>query len=344
MYANITGSISQIKNRPVFLKKDFSQLPLEHVNNISKKYKSKDNIDAWAAEFYLSNHIFHLIEGRFGQDAPLPKEYMEIVNRHVSRINELGIKMFLYLVIISAEEACFGEARNSGLWDFVSNSSSPAAAEYLKTLFNKSSGVGLLSSKNNVLLGDALKAIEMGFRFGKWSLGFGSLPWAQITQTAHEIATGVSSLELGIDKAFTLCHNNGAIFNKFHIFNCYSNDFYTILDIQASGQMPNAINSKVKISAFGDKNVKELFELGKKLFPNEFLTPYDPSRVKSMEKVRRAKEDAAAKKTSAWLSSGGGGGGTSQLNDVPPSRACDNLLTLDEIEGIHKNLNTGFFK
>ena len=348
MYAGTPGTLEWIKHRAVFQRKDFSSVPMSNIAKIAAQYdKEHSNIDEQAALFYLSSHIFHLIESASGgPSCQLSKAHADFVTEHVKRLNELSIRMFSYLCIVSAEEACFGEARNDGLWDFVESSTSADASKWLSQLFNRKTHGGYLSGTGSATAGECLKAVEMGFRFGRWSPGFGGLPWAQITQAASEVVYGSSSMELCIDKAFTLCHNNGAIFNKGHVFGHYSGSFYTLLDIQASGQVPAAISSGHPIEALKHPSVKKLHALGKTLFPQEFSVLYDPSKVKSMEALRKAKEAAAHKKAVAFIASGGGGGSGGAFNQPaqPPKRACDNLLTLDELESIHKNVSGGLFK
>lgn len=334
MYAGSPGTIESAKSRPVFQRKRFADGKMSDIAKVIDRHDGgRDAIDEQAALFYLSGHIFHLIEseaGRAGGDlAPDRKAFVE---GHVKRINQLSVKMFGYLCVISAEEACFGEARNDGLWDFIESNTSADAAKWIKGLFSRDRSSGFFAKTGSATVGECLKALEMGFRFGRWSPGFGGLPWAEIAQTALEAAEGVSSLELCVDKAFSLCHNNGAIFNKSHMFGHYSGSFYDLLDIQASGQLPGAIGKKVAVEGLRGAAVKELFEQGKRMFPEEFSQGYDPKKVKSMAEVRQAKEQALAKKAHAHFAS------AAAAPAGPPKRPCDDLITLEDLEGIHRGL------
>ena len=349
MYAGSNNSIEWAKNRPVFARRNFSDRKMKEISKLfDPLLKESNNIDEHAALYYLSSHTFHLIESQAQSPAsPLGLEQSKFTEEHISRLNKLSLRMFAYLCIISAEEACFGEARNDSLWDFIETSTSPDAGKWVKNLVDRSGGYSsrgnYFSGCGEATVGECLKAVEMVFRFARWSPGFGGLPWAQITQTAIEICSGINSLELGVDKAFTLCHNNGAIFNKGHIFSHYSGGFYRLLDIQASGQIPAAIHSKVSVEGLKHASVRALFEEGKKMFPAEFSAGYDESRVKNMESVRRAKEQAAAKKAASFISGGGGWGQAGQnAAPQPPKRACDDIVTLDDLENIHKSCKGGF--
>lgn len=341
MYAQLGHTLAAIKSRAVFQKRDISATPmgdfLKHMGGSS--IKGQANIEEATVGFYLSNHGFHLIEAASLAGGGLKTEHARLAERHVAYTSEMSLRMFYYIMTISAEEARFGQARNAGLFDFVESTTCGDAAKWLRKIMGDGGGSsGLLGSQASVgksTLGDCVKAMEMCFRFAQWSHGFGGLPWAQIAETAGEVVRGANSLELMIDKAFTLSHNNGAIFNKGHQFTTYSNDFYSILDIQASGQIPAAIHSKVGTRGFSAKSVLELHAQYATEFPEEFTTRYDSAKVKSMEKVRAQKAAVASAKATAFLGTGGGwGGGGTPAPAGPPTRPCDDLFTLDDLASL----------
>lgn len=342
MYGALSQTIGAIKSRAVFQRRDISATPMgEFLAKMnSSSIKGQENIEEAAVSFYLSNHGFHLIEAQYGQSEILPKDVQERCLRHVEHTSKMALRMFFYILVISAEEAHFGEARNDRFHDFVESSTSKDAAAWLqKVMGSKLRGSGHLGAPADVgaaTLGECVKALELCFRFAQWHHGFGGLPWAQITETAGEVVRGTNSLELMVDKAFTLCHNNGAIFNKGHQFTTYRSEFYTILDIQASGQIPAAIHSKVNVTGFAGASVKAMHQDFEAMFPQEFTMKYDPSKVKSMEQVRAKKTAAAAAKAHAYISGGGGfGGGAAPMGSAPPKRACDDLFTMDDLDAIN---------
>lgn len=335
MYAGTPGTIEWAKKRPVFQRKSFASGRMSEIAKIIDRHDGKrSKIDEEAALFYLSGHIFHLVEAEAaGAGGELAPDRAAFVEEHVQRLNSLGVRMFAYLCVISAEEAGFGEARNPGLWDFIESNTSEDAAKWIKGIFSRERERGFFAKTGKASVGECLKALEMGFRFGRWHPGFGGLPWAEIAGTALEAANGESSLELCVDKAFSLCHNNGAIFNKGHVFGHYSHSFYELLDIQASGQLPGAIAKGLPVDGLKAASVKALFEQGKRMFPEDFARGYDPKKVKSMASVREAKAEALMKKAHAHLAAP-----AAPVPEGPPARACDNLITLEELEGIHRGL------
>lgn len=345
MYAQLENTLAAIKSRAVFKKRDISATPMSHFlkNMRASTITGQANIEEAAVGFYLSNHGFHLIEAANVAGGPLRAEHALLAESHVAYASQMALRMFYYILTISAEEAQWGKARNDGLFNFVESATSAGAAKWMKKMMDgELRGSGLLGSllgspesAGQATLGDCVKALEMCFRFAQWGPGFGGLPWAQIAETAGEVVRGANSLELMVDKAFTLCHNNGAIFNKGHQFTRFCVDFYSILDIQASGQIPAAVHSKVGARGFASQSIIALHANYKKEFPEAFAASYDPSKVKSMEKVRAAKTVAAQAKANAFLSGGGGwGGGGTPAPGGPPKRPCDDLFTLDDLASL----------
>lgn len=346
MYAESLTGLSSVKGRPVFQKRDMSGAPmanfLEVLADFDKKNKQA-SIQEETALFYLSNHGFHAIETKAQNGGALSPGQLRLASEHATRVTQMSLRMLCYLMVISAEEMGFGEPRNDRLYDFVESTTSADAAKWLKSVMERGGGrSGPLGSKASVgkaTLGECAKALEMGFRFARWSPGFGGLPWAQIAATAGEAIRGDTSLELMIDHAFTLCHNNGAIFNKGHQYSHYPSDYYHLLDIQASGQMPAAIEAGQRVSGLQSASVKALHEQFKKELGDlkgYMESAYDASLVKSKEAARKKKEAAAAKAAAAFLSAGGGWGAAgAQQPSGPPPRACDNLFTIDDFNNVH---------
>lgn len=79
---------------------------------------------------------------------------------------------------------------------------------------------------------------------------FGGKAWANITKVARSIFGGQYSLYVGLDMAFSLSHNCGSIYNKGFLYqdSQSSDTFNFLLDVQRSGQLMNAVNSKYLIS------------------------------------------------------------------------------------------------
>lgn len=349
MYAGLSNTVSSVRSRAVFQHRDMSSVPMADflAAKTATSIKGQENIEAAAISFYLSNHGFHLIEAANAPTEELSPEHAMLAKEHVVLTSKMGMRMLFYILTIAAEEAALEQERKPNFFDFVESATSPDAAKWLKMIMERSDGRGgMLGSEKTcgkATLGQCVKALELCFRFGRWSYGCGSLPWAIVTETAGEVIRGTNSLELMVDKAFTLCHNNGAIFNKGHQFTRYVSDFYAILDIQASGQIPSAIAAGLRSSGFDSPVVKAIHQKYAKAFPEEFNKKYDPSLIKSMEEVRVKKDVALKQKTRAFI--GISGGAAAGAPAGPPRRACDDLFSAEDlslITGIPPASKKGF--
>lgn len=336
MYADLSNTVSAIRSRAVFQHRDMSNVPMANFLAAMEatSIKGQENIEEAAISFYLSNHGFHLIEAANAPTEDLGAEHALLAKDHVALTSKMGMRMLFYILTIAAEEAALENERKPNFFDFVETATSPDAGKWLKSVMDRRGGpmLGNKKSCGSATLGQCVKALELCFRFGRWSYGCGSLPWAIVTETAGEVIRGTNSLELMVDKAFTLCHNNGAIFNKGHQFTRYVGQFYAILDIQASGQIPNAIAAGINSAGFGSPVVKAIHEKYAKAFPAEFNAKYDPSLIKSMEAVRTKKDAVLKQKTRAFI--GAGGGAAASAPAGPPRRACDDLFTAEDLSAI----------
>jgi hypothetical protein len=110
------------------------------------------------------------------------------------------------------------------------------------------------------------------FHTGKFSGGFGGEAWGAIADVLNDYVHGKLTAEMMLDTAFTLCHNNGPIFNKGMLYDGYTSDIYTILDVQRSGQVPQLVYS-CDVIQVNTEAVQEVWKtcygaLGDKLLEN----------------------------------------------------------------------------
>jgi hypothetical protein len=130
----------------------------------------------------------------------------------------------------------------------------------------------LLKSPPDVPLGLWLGFMSEHFREYHYGGAFGGEPWGKIADVARDFAKGELSLDLLLDTAFTLSHNTSPAFDKGMLFSHYESDLLKILDVQASGQVPQLVNEKgVKVAHEAD--VQMLFNLATKAVGAEQYLP-----------------------------------------------------------------------
>lgn len=251
----------QLGIRPAFQKLDFSHAHLPTVAHNIVKYRALSNIypagmpslgyvtqeapkghpEVDALVFYMQNHAVSLVRQRVHPLQPLGK-YLPIVQAHAREIAVRSSRMFFYLLLICTRESRHDHSYNGfpGCHDF-----HPAIRQFHMTLKPKGStgsAEALQTNAPSVPLGEYTKYLKTCFYKGSFSSGFGGKAWGKVADVLDDFVHGRLTAELMMDTAFTLCHNNGPIFNKGMLFEAHSNDIYHILDVQRSGQIPQLVD------------------------------------------------------------------------------------------------------
>lgn len=76
-------------------------------------------------------------------------------------------------------------------------------------------------------------AVERHFRHGGWGGAYGGKKWADIAVVFQQYIDGTASAMLAADRAWTLVHNTGPIFNKGFYFKLHDGNLAQILNAQA---------------------------------------------------------------------------------------------------------------
>jgi hypothetical protein len=219
--------------------------PIEHAN-----------VEMEAARFYLYNHAFSLLCAKHDTHEKLPYVTSSVVNAYPHILSEIGRRLVSYTLMV-----CVREARHLSESDHFRNKlvkrfgqefrdwrgliplSSDGAVKYLK------------GHPIKMPIGKFCKGLTYVFNKGSFSGGYGGKPWGNIANTLEKYVTGVISLEAFIDTAWTLAHNNGPMFNKGLLYESYGSDLIKILDVQASGQIPQLLND-VRAGNYNISNIK----------------------------------------------------------------------------------------
>ena len=77
-------------------------------------------------------------------------------------------------------------------------------------------------------------AVEQHFRKGGWSGAYGGKKWADIALVFKRYLDGETSAMIAADRAWTLVHNTGPIFNKGFYFTHHDSSLVKVLNAQAS--------------------------------------------------------------------------------------------------------------
>jgi hypothetical protein len=119
------------------------------------------------------------------------------------------------------------------------------------------------------------------FNEGQFTSGYGGKAWGAVAKVLRDYVWGGITAEMMMDTAFTLCHNNGPIFNKGMLYSSYSDEIYMILDVQRSGQIPKLVGNKECSKALNGIVVK-LWTLCNDVLKEEFEGYVDWYLVESL--------------------------------------------------------------
>jgi len=228
-----------------------------------------------ALKFYYLNHAFSELQNKFLPDEPLDEKCIELLDYHDRLVSDSAVRMFYYLFVI-----CIRETRHLGGYSAISpnlvKNWGKDAADIVQSIPDNSSQAMKMAAtpskfKNNVKIGDICGALVQSFYEGSWGGGFGGTAWGGIADVLYKFVIGEYTAEMMLDTAFTLCHNNGPIFNKGMLYKTYGNQIYKILDIQRSGQIPQLIESETVVLLFLDQeDITPIRNLAKEVIGGPF--------------------------------------------------------------------------
>lgn len=334
MYDLPTNTMFNFLSNPMFDSHNYSELPVsklaKEIDTFMAKNKNHPAPETDALTFYLLNHGFHVMKTKFNQLEALNSDMIEVAEQHIAMTNRVAKRLFCYSTIIAVEEARFMHDQDDIFYDFLKREYGEDFLNYVKNGFSVGSDHKLTSfGKLDMTCGEFFDGMVSVFAFGKWQGGFGGKGWVGIASLMADVIKGSISLENMADQAFSLCHNNGSMFNKGHLYQYYSSFIYDILDIQDSGQIPLWIDNN-KSSKFITAELKKVHTILSEYFPNEMTGKIDQSIIKNSKQKREQKAAMIAKKNQAnWNSGFAGNGSSKKTEKTAPTSKIDTLLSGD---------------
>lgn len=303
----------QLHCRPGARALDRSDVPLPVVANQCKTYKAGSDSDfkpngkalpeEQAISFYMMNHASMVVRQRCALYEPLG-QYLPVMNDYHRFLVQASVRMFYYLLWI-----CTRETRHAGVSSSLESKFKEKGwgkfVAFRSTLHgSKESVERLIYNPPQGNLGEYTQFMRDTFYEASFSGGYGGPKWGQVADCLNNFVKGNYSAEMMMDTAFTLCHNNGPIFNKGMLFEMYSKyDITQILDVQRSGQMPKfVINSESKYVNSGHREWALQYQ---KLLGEDFdqggVDWYLVEELGSMQKYTKQKENQTVKPSEEFI-------------------------------------------
>lgn len=240
----------QLKGRPGTMYRDMTAVKCHRIaqsyETFRETYKHdlSPNPEHDAIWFYMTNHAVAEVRSKFDNEEPLG-EVKWVLDEYHRHLSHRATRMFLYCFLI-----CTREARHvyddDTMWNDMKAENGSSFMNFMSAIRGKSSDGAVqrfLSNPPNCTLGQMSAGLVWTFYNGSFSGGYGGSAWGKVADCLNSFVTGEYSAEMFMDTAFTLCHNNGPIFNKGMLYACHSHDLKKILDVQRSGQIPKMVSN-----------------------------------------------------------------------------------------------------
>ena len=264
MYHLIKGSLAYHKARPFLKPRDISGYMLADTVKQMVLYEADAdtvNPEVDALVFYMMNDAFAKLCAKFDMNEPLPVQVDALADAYVRESQSRALRMFYYCLLIITRE--MRHMHGGGYYSHDMDKEHGAVfAQFVKNIShkNETEAVNHLRSHPPVLtLGAYTKGITDCFNKGVWSSNFGGKAWGQVAHTLNRVVHGEISMEAFMDTAWTLEHNNGAIFNKGMLYTMYGPNLAKILNVQRAGMIPQLV-IEVGVTHASNTDVEALFE------------------------------------------------------------------------------------
>lgn len=244
MITDPIDTLAYHQSRVLTSHRDMSGLPVASVVQAMKSFPTAASTipEREAIYFYGLNHGMALISSRYAALEPLPKYELDYVNRYYALMNEKAVRAFYYLLVICTRESRHNKSLHSDKPQ-IEQQFGKAIANFHVSVSGGEAGIyqKLLTSPPDATIGAYCESLRWCFYNSKWNGGYGGKAWGQVTDCLVRFVNGTYTAEVMLDTIWTLCHNNGPIFNKGVYYSMYSPVLRRILDVQRSGQVPEAI-------------------------------------------------------------------------------------------------------
>lgn len=238
------------RNAQILNPVDLTDLPLQKVVGevcASVGFLGSAVPEVQAVDFYFWNHAYGRVQSSRGLREVLPEQDQYVVTSYLDVLDEIAPRLFGYLLLITTREARHAIWEQDAIKQFcVLTKNAPNASAVQKFFIGNKMGQDsssivktLSAAVPNTTLGAYTEALVEAFRCPSYaSSAYGGPKWAAIAKCLRDAVHGVTSFERMVDEAWALSHNNGPIFNKGMLYQCYTHEIIRILDVQRGGQIP----------------------------------------------------------------------------------------------------------
>lgn len=297
------------------------------------------------AAFYLLDQGFFILQQKYGLSGMFNKKDSDLAKKMHNELALISNRMFCFILSCCNKELSRLNIaqQHSSFPDYIGNGYS---YEFAKSLM--AARVGNMQEYKSMSLEKYIAANVAVFSSGKWWFGGGGSGWANIARAPLSFIRGASNLHEMTDLSFSLCHDRGSFFDRAQfgsvselketmMLSLNTENLYTLLDVQASGQIPQFLLRYPKY--LSQENLYFLNEF-KAMAPEVFNCPLNNDLIKSKKEQRDANNKVQWAQSQVHHNNIAAYYGSGELkNNLPIEQKIDKILINDyKKKGLIKNV------
>ena len=296
-----TNTMSHQRARPFTRRTDMSAMTCAQVSANMAKFMddhvgpSLPSPEGDALFFYGMNHGVALISADRDPLEPLDAFEHNFVDAYHAHMVVRGLRAFYYLLWICTRESRHNQSLDVS-YDMLKDKFGVSVADFFVNINGGEAEIAkaFLGSPPNASIGDYIAALRYQFDNCSWGAQFGGKKWGVIAMVLHRFVTGVYSAEMLLDTVFTLAHNTSSIFNKHTFYAKNTNHLIRLLDVQRSGQMPEAILYDDILRPFSEPALRQRMQVLVDRYPERIGKYVDWFKVEALGAVSTYPADQAS--------------------------------------------------
>jgi hypothetical protein len=280
---------------PQYALHNLAEVPCSTLALATRKYRGDTKTkpsplpDCEAVNFYALNHCAALVRKMFTMNEVLPSWAENVMTNYQIELVEQAERLTHYIICVIVREARHWHSPSISLSKAVATKFGQPVLDFLNLNRSSTETASVNNYMNNppdTTLIKLVGGLAHIYDFGQWSGGYGGKAWGMIAKTLLSVLEGKTTIEMMVDTAYTLAHNNGPMFNKGMLYQNYNGKYFImILDVQRSGQIPELMLEKGEVGFEYNPSVVNVIKEVKAAVPGAFGTYVDWFKVTALGAV-----------------------------------------------------------
>ena len=287
------NTLAYHNSRMLTTHRDMSARPLEDVVKAMDAFMKADKAKTTCPEsealwFYGMNHGMSLIQSKRAPLEPLDAFELDFVRTYHDKLSVKAVRAFYYLLWITTREARHSHSLSKDAPKMEGKFGIACTGFFASVVGGEDKIAKMLIDKPPyTTIGNYVDCLAWQFYHSKWGSNYGGPKWGAITDCLNAFVHGTASAEIMLDTVWTLSHNCSAIFDKGHFYQKHSHNLIRLLDVQRSGQIPEAVLSDPVLAPYADQELKNRLAAIEDHFPGKIKEYVDWNVVEALGSVQK---------------------------------------------------------